>query len=275
MDVITAYATKNPCYKAGKKLTPKGIVVHSTGAENPNLKRYVDAPAEVGTNPNKNYFNRSDAKTCVHAFIGYDKSQKILVAQILPYNIACWGCGSGKNGSYNASHIQFEICEDDKKSSTYFAAIYKEAVEYCAYLCMQYKLDPMKKGVIVGHCEAHALGYASNHADPMHWFKLHNKTMDDFRKDVKAAMGKTPSAKVSSDTKNKPAATLYPTLRKGSRGTDVKKMQAKLNAKGFCAGANDGIFGAKTLAAVKAFQKANKLTVDGIAGQKTLSKLYS
>jgi len=32
---------KNECYKAGNKITPKGIIVHSTGANNPNLKRYV------------------------------------------------------------------------------------------------------------------------------------------------------------------------------------------------------------------------------------------
>ena len=33
--------TNNDCYKAGKTMTPKGIMVHSTGANNPNLKRYV------------------------------------------------------------------------------------------------------------------------------------------------------------------------------------------------------------------------------------------
>ena len=34
--------TKNPCYKEGRKIKPKGIMVHSTGANNPNLKRYVE-----------------------------------------------------------------------------------------------------------------------------------------------------------------------------------------------------------------------------------------
>ena len=33
--------TNNACYKAGHKITPKGIMVHSTGANNPWLKRYV------------------------------------------------------------------------------------------------------------------------------------------------------------------------------------------------------------------------------------------
>lgn len=44
MNIITAYATKNDCYKAARKMKPAGIVVHSTGANNPYLKRYVDAP---------------------------------------------------------------------------------------------------------------------------------------------------------------------------------------------------------------------------------------
>lgn len=37
LDVITAYATKNLCFRAGRKMKPKGIVVHSTGANNPNF----------------------------------------------------------------------------------------------------------------------------------------------------------------------------------------------------------------------------------------------
>ena len=34
--------TNNACYKAGRRITPKGIMVHSTGANNPNLRRYVE-----------------------------------------------------------------------------------------------------------------------------------------------------------------------------------------------------------------------------------------
>ena len=41
MDIIKAYAVNNLCYITAKKMVPKGIVVHSTGANSPNLKRYV------------------------------------------------------------------------------------------------------------------------------------------------------------------------------------------------------------------------------------------
>lgn len=71
-----------------------------------------------------------------------------------------------------------------------------------------------------------------------------------------------------------PAYTL-PTLRKGDRGTPVQVLQWLLNERGHDAGTADGIFGAKTLTAVKAFQKANGLTADGAVGTKTWTCLMA
>lgn len=65
-----------------------------------------------------------------------------------------------------------------------------------------------------------------------------------------------------------------PMLYRGCTGDAVKTLQEKLNAKGFDSGNVDGIFGAKTYAAVTAFQKANSLGVDGIVGKLTWGKLY-
>lgn len=65
------------------------------------------------------------------------------------------------------------------------------------------------------------------------------------------------------------------TLRKGSRGTQVEVLQWLLNQQGYAAGKTDGIFGANTLAAVKAFQRANGLTADGIVGKNTWAKLLT
>ena len=62
-------------------------------------------------------------------------------------------------------------------------------------------------------------------------------------------------------------------LKQGSTGSTVKTMQQKLKNWGYYNGAVDGIFGAKTTAAVKLFQKRNGLTVDGIVGAKTLAAL--
>ncbi len=57
------------------------------------------------------------------------------------------------------------------------------------------------------------------------------------------------------------------------RGNDVQALQTLLTAAGQAPGAADGIFGKKTLSAVKSFQRAKKLTVDGIAGENTITAL--
>ena len=68
----------------------------------------------------------------------------------------------------------------------------------------------------------------------------------------------------------------YTTLKNGSKGSDVKKLQEALINAGYSVGkaGADGIYGSATASAVKAYQKANGLSVDGIAGNQTLGKLY-
>lgn len=63
------------------------------------------------------------------------------------------------------------------------------------------------------------------------------------------------------------------TLKVGSRGDTVKKLQQELKNQGFLKGSVDGIYGANTKAAVQKMQKAYGLSVDGIAGPKTLAAL--
>lgn len=232
MNIITAYATENPCYKNAQKITPKGIVVHSTGANNPWLKRYVDAPAAVGNNTNGNHWNRADMNVCVHSFIGYDANMKIAVANILPYNYKCWGVGSGNNGSFNTTHIQFEMCEDGLTDAAYFNKMWNAAVEYCAYLCEKYGFNPLGENVIVGHCEAYKLGYGSNHADPEHWFKKHSKSMDIFRNAVRAAMTKDSTEGITNTTTE--AKTLW-RVQVGaySKKANAEAMLKKLKQAGF------------------------------------------
>ena len=65
----------------------------------------------------------------------------------------------------------------------------------------------------------------------------------------------------------------YPTIRKGSKGAYVTFLQQRLAAKGYGVGAVDGIFGSKTLEAVKALQVETGLQVDGIVGAKTWAKV--
>lgn len=193
--------TANDCYKKGTKMTgskPTGIVVHSTGANNKNLKRYVqplktDADydtiiADIGKNQYGNDWNRSASEmgrsVCVHAFIGVNAQGKVETYQTLPFDICCWGVGSGTKGSYNynpQARVQFEMCEDGLTDATYFNAVMKEAQEFCAYLCKQYGFGVDK---ISSHHESYLAGYGGNHGDPENWLKPFGKTMDWFREEV-------------------------------------------------------------------------------------------
>ena len=61
--------------------------------------------------------------------------------------------------------------------------------------------------------------------------------------------------------------------RYGSTGSEVTQIQTKLKRWGYYNGSIDGVYGSKTLNAVKYFQRKNGLTVDGIAGEKTLAAM--
>ena len=65
----------------------------------------------------------------------------------------------------------------------------------------------------------------------------------------------------------------YPTCRKGDRNTYVLILQDSLNALGYSTGTLDGVFGAKTLTALKAAQTAFGLTADGVCGCNTWKQL--
>lgn len=186
--IYKAYQTKNPCYKRGRPMKPINILVHSTGAPNTYMRRYVDAPEILGKNRYNNHWNKPEAKKCMHAFVGKDINGELAVVQTLPYDMASWGCGSGSKGSYNrdpVGHIQFEICEDSRKNADYYWAVFEVAEKYCVWLCKQFDFDPMG---ITSHVEAAKLGYASNHADPVHWMKVFGDSMDKFRQRVAARL---------------------------------------------------------------------------------------
>lgn len=197
MDIKKCIFTKNDCYKAGKKIKPKRIVVHSTGADNNTLKRYVQPDdGLLGDNKYDNDWNRPNVKKCVHAFIGCVASGMVMIYQTLPWDMRSWGCGNGKKGSYNNSAIQFEICEDDLNDRNYFNAAFEQATDLCAYLCKTYDI-PVSE--VVSHNEAYKRGYASNHADCDHWLKKYGKNMDWFRSVVADKLGKVKEEETKSN----------------------------------------------------------------------------
>lgn len=202
MNLIQCYLIANDCYKTGRTINPKGVMVHSTGANNPKIARYVQ-PTEnqanrdailqkVGTNRNQNDWNNPGMDVCTHAFVGEFADGSVGTTQTMPWNHRGWHAGTGTSGnSANNTHISFEICEDALTDADYFQKVYQEAVELTAMLCKTYKLDPLADGVVICHSEGYQRGIASNHADVMHWFPKFGKSMDTFRTDVSKAMGTT------------------------------------------------------------------------------------
>lgn len=185
MKYVNSILTKNPCYKAGKKITPKGLMLHSVGCPQPKASVFI-------SQFNQPTYNRA----CVHAFIDANDGT---VYQTLPYDCRGWHAG----GSANNTHIGVEMCEpscikyvsgskftcsDLEKAQEMVKNTYDSAVELFADLCKHYKLNPITD--IVSHCEGYKKGIASNHGDPEHLWKGLKLpyTMDGFRADVQSKM---------------------------------------------------------------------------------------
>lgn len=227
MNLHKLILTNNACYKAGKTITPKGIMVHSTGANNPNLKRYV-GPDDglLGKNQYNNHWNQNTPdgrQVCVHGFIGKLADGSIATYQTLPWNMRGWHSGSGAKGSGNDTHIGFEICEDGLTDASYFSAVYKEAVELCVYLCKQYGLTEKD---IICHSEGAKLGIASNHGDVMHWFPKFGKTMDTFRAAVKVGLAAAETTAESDTPKKYYRVQVGAYSVKANADTMLKKVKA-------------------------------------------------
>ena len=200
MNVIKCFLTSNDCYKYGRTMTPRGVMVHSTGANNPLVARYVQ-PSDndpnraslldtIGGNRNANDWNNPGLDVCTHAFVGKLADGSVGTVQTLPWNYRGWHAGTGTSGgTANNTHIAFEICEDGLNDAAYFGKVYQEAVALTAMLCKTYNLNPLDDGVVICHSEGYKRGVASNHADVMHWFPKFGKSMDTFRADVAEAMG--------------------------------------------------------------------------------------
>lgn len=200
MKLVQSILTKNPCYTSGRKITVKGLMLHSVGCPQPKASVFINS-----------WNSASYDRACVHGFIdGNDAT----VYQTLPWNHRGWHCG----GSGNNTHIGVEMCEpacirytsgsnftcsDTATARAVAKRTYEAAVELFAMLCKQYGLNPMAGGVIVSHREGHSRGIASNHGDPEHlWTQLGmGYTMDGFRKAVRAAMDGASSGGTNGYTK--------------------------------------------------------------------------
>ena len=176
--------TNNPCYKAGRKIDPKGGMLHSVGCPQPDPEVFV------------RIWSKSDAKVCVHAVVGVEK----VVYQCLDWNHRGWHGGGSSNNyligiemtepatiKYTGGASWIEI-GDGSNTKRHVLATYANAVEFYAYICKTYGFDPEDSNVLMSHNEGYKKGVASNHGDVEHIWKKFGLSMNQFRKDVKKAM---------------------------------------------------------------------------------------
>lgn len=182
MKIIRELAVTSKCYKSGKKISPKGIMLHSVGCNQPDPWIFA-----------RLWGNSGDV--CPHGVLGYDGT----VIQTLPWYWRGWHAG----GAANNTHIGIEMCEPSTIKYTgavtftdcnpyatrkFIQGTYNTAVELFAHLCAMYSLDPLEDGVIISHKEGCGRGIASNHGDVEHIWDKYGLSMDKFRLDVKAMM---------------------------------------------------------------------------------------
>ena len=206
---LVCMQTNSTCYRNTYKMRVKGILWHSTGANNPNLRRYVQ-PSErdknysklislLGKNPNGNDWNHIYIEAGLNCWIGKLADGSVTTLQTMPWDYAPWGCYQGWNGSCNDGWIQFEICEDGLDDRGYFEKVYREACEITAYLCKLYNINPtgsVRVGsidvpTILCHQDSYRLGMGSDHGDVLHWFPKFGKDMAAVRRDVAALLKNT------------------------------------------------------------------------------------
>jgi N-acetylmuramoyl-L-alanine amidase len=187
VNFLEEFQKENPWYTNPRPMNPAGIVLHSTGCNNPNLNRYVGSNNPlIGKNRYDNHWNHSTANKCAHMFGGKLVDKTPAIVQTLPFTQKCACVGKGPKGSYNNTHIQIEVCEDGLEDEKYYKDIFGMVETLFVALCKQFNI---KVENIVGHYEAWAAGYGSNHGDPSVWMKKHGDSMDKFRARIAARLG--------------------------------------------------------------------------------------
>ena len=224
MKLIESYLKKNPCYKEGRKITVKGLMLHSVGVPQPSAEAFT-----------KSWNKETFDSACVHAFIDANTGT---IYQTLPWNYRGWHAG----GSANNTHIGVEMCEpscirytggatfvcsDKARARVAVKKTYDAAVELFAELCEKYNLNPLKD--ICSHKEGCKLGIASNHGDPEHLWKQLGMTytMDTFRQAVKNKMTASESKKEEKETDVVYRVQVGAYAKKKNAEAQLKKVKAK------------------------------------------------
>jgi N-acetylmuramoyl-L-alanine amidase CwlA len=162
-EIVQKFISKNRSYK---KLVAKGTVVHETASPNGSAEAHYK------------YFNdgAKGRSASAHAFIDHET-----IIQTVPWDEQSWHAG----GTANRNYIGIELChyEDEKK----FNEIWKRAVWLFAYLHVNViKQTTINKDTLMSHKEVSLKWKETTHVDPVAYFAIFGKTVDDFRNAAQA-----------------------------------------------------------------------------------------
>ena len=248
---------------------------------------------------NGKYFANNIVKASAHYFVDDDS-----VTQSVPDDFVAWSVGGGLQGSgghtfhkkcTNTNSISIELCDDVKNGVVYPSAkTIENAIALTKGLMKKYGIS---KECVIRHfdvtgklCPVYWCGTSEKDVKwkSEFWNKLDGAvvgtvskketvekpsggySLTDFIKEVQKAICAKVDGIAGSETLSK---TVTVSAKVNRKHAVVKPIQKRLNALGFDCGVADGIAGAKTTTAIKAFQKANGCVADGeITARKTTWK---
>lgn len=221
----------------------KYIVIHYTANDG-------DSSENNGT-----YFNKNIVKASAHYFVDSDS-----VTQSVPDDYVAWSVGGSKYNNSggrlygvatNTNTLNIEICDDVKNGTVYpTTKTIENALLLTKTLMNKYNIPTSN---VIRHYDVNGKLCPAYWTDNAKWKKeFHDKLTTKGEQTVKVELN---------------------VLKKGSKGEQVKTLQRLLNAMGYNCGSVDGSFGSATDSAVKKYQKAFGLGVDGCVGQATWNSL--
>lgn len=258
----------------------KWLVIHYTANDGDSAKG------------NGNYFKNNKPKASAHYFVDDN-----VIVNSVPDNYTAYAVGGKKynnnGGKYygvctNTNSLSIELCDTKRNGKSDLSSeTRKNAIELARHLCKKYKID---KNHIIMHYQVNGKLCPKYFVeDTKAWKKFKDDIFAETNKlvtiptvinanlvkEMQKALNSAYKLKLVIDgklgEKTKTAIKTY-LIRNGSKGAYAKWVQKRLNAKGYNIKV-DGVFGSKSVAALKKYQKAKGLTVDGVCGYTTVYEL--
>ena len=258
----------------------KWLVIHYTANDGDSAKG------------NGNYFKNNKPKASAHYFVDDD-----VIVNSVPDDYIAYAVGGKKynnnGGKYygvctNTNSLSIELCDTKRNGKSDLSSeTRKNAIELARHLCKKYKID---KNHIIMHYQVNGKLCPKYFVeDTKAWKKFKDDIFAETNKlvtiptvikanlvkEMQKALNSAYKLKLVIDgklgEKTKTAIKTY-LIRNGSKGAYAKWVQKRLNAKGYNIKV-DGVFGSKSVAALKKYQKSKGLTVDGVCGYATVYEL--